>query len=71
MYETTDNHDDHGIQTRIVSRVLLRVGQSTLPSTSSIWLTTIINAKPTGVKPTSDLTNLFLLMQAQTILAFQ
>ena len=71
MYETTDDHDDHGIQTRIVSRVLLRVGQSTLPSSSSIWLTTIINAKPTGVKPTSDRTNLFLLMQAQIILAFQ
>ena len=42
-----------------------------LPSTSSIWLTTIINAKPTGVKPTSDRTNRFLLMQAQIILAFQ
>ena len=26
----TDDRDDHGIQTRIVSRVLLRVGQSTL-----------------------------------------
>ena len=30
IYEMTDDHDDHGIQTRIVSRVLLRVGQSTL-----------------------------------------
>ena len=29
MYETDDHHDDHGIQTRIVSRVLLRVGEST------------------------------------------
>lgn len=28
IYEMTDDHDDHGIQTRIVSRVLLRVGQS-------------------------------------------
>ena len=26
IYETTDGHDDHGIQTRIVSRVLLEVG---------------------------------------------
>ena len=25
----TDDHDDHGIQTRIVSRVFLEVGQST------------------------------------------
>ena len=29
-YETTDDHDDHGTQTRIISRVLLRVGQSIL-----------------------------------------
>jgi hypothetical protein len=28
-YKTTDDHDDHGIQTRIVSRFLLRLGQST------------------------------------------
>ena len=28
IYETTDDHDDHGIQIRIVSRVLLRVGRS-------------------------------------------
>ena len=26
IYETTDDHDDHGTQTRIISRVLLRVG---------------------------------------------
>jgi hypothetical protein len=27
IYETTDDHDDHGIQTHIVSSVLFRVGQ--------------------------------------------
>ena len=30
LYEMTDDHDDHGTQIRIVSRVLLRVGQSIL-----------------------------------------
>ena len=51
----------HQIQTRIVSRVFRSVGQLILPSIFSIWLTTI-NTQPTGVKPTSDPTNLFLLM---------
>jgi hypothetical protein len=60
VYELTDDHDDHGIQTCIVSRVLLRVGQSTFSQKetfSPTWLTLLINAQPTGVKPTSDPTN--------------
>jgi hypothetical protein len=64
IYETTDDHDDHEIQTRIVSSVLLGVGQSTftyfllhIPT----WLTLLINAQPTGVESTSDPTNVFLL----------
>jgi len=58
IYETTNDHDhDHG---RIVSRVLL-----------ATWLTLLINTQPTGVKPTSDPTNLFLLMEALTDLASQ
>jgi hypothetical protein len=61
IYETTDDPDDHGIQTRIVSRVLRRVGQLLYFSITSIWLTTI-NTQLTGVKPTSDPTKLFLLM---------
>ena len=44
MYETIDDHDGHGIQTRIVSKVLLKVGQSTftfcLPH-FEFWLTAI------------------------------
>ena len=61
IYETRDDHDDHGIQTRIVSRVLLRVGQSILLNSFSTQLT-IINVQPTSVNPTSDPTNLFLPM---------
>ena len=72
-YETTDDHDDHGTQTRIISRVLLRVGQSILfkpsHSASSTRLTSTINTQPTGVKPTSDPTNLFLPTSVPTNLA--
>ena len=74
-YETVDDHDDHGTQTCIISRVLLRVGQSILfkasLSASSTRLTSTINTQPTGVKPTSGPTNLFLPMYVPTNLAFQ
>ena len=75
LYETTDDHhDDHGIQTRIVSRVLLRVGQSTFtlePFVFNLAHNCQCSFQPTGVKPTSDPTNLSLPMQAPTHLAFQ
>jgi hypothetical protein len=59
----TDDHDDHGIQTRIVSRVLLIVGLSfsLKKAFSPTWLTLlqleVIDAQSTGFKPTSDTTN--------------
>jgi hypothetical protein len=37
IYETTDDHDDLGIQTRIVFRVLLRVGQSIFKAHLLTW----------------------------------
>ena len=65
----TDDHDDHGIQTRIVSRVLLRVGQSTFCFKKSIYSfprlqlgLILFNVQPSGVNLTSDPTNLFLPM---------
>ena len=68
-YDTKDdNHDDHGIQTRVVSRVLIRVGKSTsLKEFPSTWLTTI-NVQLSGVKPTFTATIMIFPMTHLQIL---
>ena len=60
IYITTDDHDDHGIQTRIVFFLGLPselVGQLLLIFRLPICLTLLINVQPTGVKHTSAPTN--------------
>jgi hypothetical protein len=60
-YETTDNHDDHGIHTRIVSTVLLRDGQSTslfyphLLQLSSLLLNVSAHWRQTYFRPNKPL----------------